>query len=304
MTDALPGRADKRFARTSFGDVAYLETGGRGAPPVLFVHGIPTSSVLWRHVIRVLGDAFHCYAPDLMGMGDTDVDAETGRFDMDSQAEMLAEFMDEQGHGRYALVCHDQGGAAAQILATRFPGRLTCWVITNCVCYDNWPVPAVRTIQRLLRLGPVADWAIRAGVMHWRETRTPWSAMRRGMFDGAALSDAAIEEYLRPLREGPRERARFNAFFLAGSPRPTLRVAPLLRQVRTPTLILWGADDRHISPSWGRRLADDIPGTVGFELIPFCGHFWQEERPAEFISQMAPFLAEHDLGPRGSSDAG
>ena len=299
MTDAIPGRADKRFLRTSYGEIAYLETGAAPRPPVLFVHGIPTSSVLWRHVIRVLGDAFHCLAPDLMGLGDTDVDPETARLDMDNQAEMLLEFMTALGHERFALVCHDQGGAAAQILATRFPERLTSWVVTNCVCYDNWPVPSVRLVQQLLHLGPLADLAIRTGLMHWREKRTPFSAMRKGMFDGAALSDEAIEEYLRPLRGSSRERARFTSFFLAGSPRPTLRVAPDLRKVETPTLILWGADDRHISPSWGRRLADDIPGVEGFELIPFCGHFWQEERPAEFTSRMAPFLAEHNLGIRG-----
>ena len=62
---------EKSFVRTSFGNIAYLETGSAGKPPVLFVHGIPTSSYLWRHVLRFLQNDFHCYAPDLMGLGDT-----------------------------------------------------------------------------------------------------------------------------------------------------------------------------------------------------------------------------------------
>ena len=45
---------DKKFVRTSYGNIAYLETGADGKPPVLFVHGIPTSSFLWRHVLRFL----------------------------------------------------------------------------------------------------------------------------------------------------------------------------------------------------------------------------------------------------------
>jgi pimeloyl-ACP methyl ester carboxylesterase len=66
-----------------------------------------------------------------------------------------------------------------------------------------------------------------------------------------------------------------------------------LKRFDKPTLILWAADDPHISPSWGRRLFDDIPGAERFELIPFCGHFWQEERPAEFAAHMGEFLARH-----------
>jgi len=64
-----------------------------------------------------------------------------------------------------------------------------------------------------------------------------------------------------------------------------------LRKFDRPTLILWAADDYYISPSWGRKLLDDIPGAQRMELIPFCGHFWQEEKPAEFSSLMGEFLA-------------
>ena len=45
---------EKKFVRTSNGNIAYLETGGAEKPPVLFVHGITTSSYLWRHVLRFL----------------------------------------------------------------------------------------------------------------------------------------------------------------------------------------------------------------------------------------------------------
>ena len=71
MTDPA---LEKKFAPLSFGDIAYLEAGSADRPPLLLVHGIPTSSFLWRHVIRFLRNDFHCYAPDLMGLGDTDVD--------------------------------------------------------------------------------------------------------------------------------------------------------------------------------------------------------------------------------------
>ncbi|MCP4195706.1 MAG: alpha/beta hydrolase [Proteobacteria bacterium] len=53
----------------------------------------PRSSILWRHVLEFLQNDFPCYAPYLMGLGDTEVDPESDHFHMDAQAEMLLEFM-------------------------------------------------------------------------------------------------------------------------------------------------------------------------------------------------------------------
>jgi pimeloyl-ACP methyl ester carboxylesterase len=287
---------EKSFVRVSYGNIAYLETGAAGKPPVLFVHGIPTSSYLWRHVLRFLQNDFHCYAPDLMGLGDTDVDPDSTAFHMDAQAEMLVEFMKELGHEQFALVCHDQGGAAAQIIAARMPEKLTCFVITDCVCYDNWPVPAIRRVQQMYRLPLISGLMSRTGIMEWAQNRPRLSDFRRGLYDPSKLSSETVHEYLRPARGSKAERERFRKFFLAGDPRYTELAVEGLKQFDRPTLVVWAAEDRYLSPSWGRRLFDDIPGAERFELVPFCGHFWQEERPSAFSSVMGEFLAKHAAG--------
>ncbi len=288
---------EKKRVSTSFGEVAYLEVGAGSSPPVLFVHGIPTSSYLWRHVLKLLQDQVHGYAPDLMGLGDTRVKP-GATFDMDAQAEMLAELMSALGHERFTVVCHDQGGAAAQILAARMPERVEALVLTNCVCYDNWPVPAIARLQALCRARPLMDLAARAGVFELVECKTPFSSFRRGVYDRGRLTDEAIREYLRPLRASAETRDAFLQFLLAGHPRYTELAVPGLRRFDKPTFVVWGADDRYISPSWGRKLYEEIPGAVGFELVPFCGHFWAEERPAEFAAYISRFIAEHVARPR------
>ncbi len=285
--------ADKGTRTTSFGDIAYLEAGSGTRPPVLFVHGIPTSGWLWRHVLRMLGNDLHGYAPDLMGLGDTDVDPDRTPLHMDAQAEMLLEFMISMGHERFAVVAHDQGGAAAQLIAARWPERVTALVLTNCVAYDNWPVPEIARLQALWQVPVVPEVLVRSGAFLWRETRTRWSAFRRGVHDPRSFSDEAIREYLRPLHGTAGQRRRFVRFLRSGHPRYSLAAVEGLRRFERPTLVLWGAEDRYISPSWGAKLAEDIPGTVAFRLIPFCGHFWQEERPAEFAAHMGRFLVEH-----------
>ncbi len=270
--------------------VAYLEVGPSDKPPVLFVHGIPTSGYLWRHVLRFLQNDFHCYAPDLMGLGDTDVAADTGRFHMDAQAEMLLAFMTEMGHPEFFLVCHDQGGAAAQLMVARHPERVAAFVITDCACYDNWPVPVIALYQRLGQIPGLLSLVGGTGLLHLVESHTPLSAFRTGVYQPEKMTDAAIHEYLRPLLQ-PRARRRFQQFLLAGNPRYTLAAVEGLKRFDRPTQILWAADDRYLSPSWGRRLYRDIPGAEAFELIQRCGHFWQEERPAEFARRMTAFLA-------------
>jgi len=290
---------EKKRATTSFGQIAYLETGADGKPPVLFVHGIPTSSYLWRDVLRFLQNDFHCYAPDLMGLGDTEVDPDTTAFHMEAQAEMLAELMSTLGHERFAVVCHDQGGAAAQILMSRVPERLTAVVLTDCVAYDNWPVPAVARLQAFSRIPVLSDLMVRSGLVEWLQVRTRLSDFRRGVVDPKHMSEQSIREYLRPLRESEAHRKRFMQFVQAGHPRYTELAVEGLRRFDRPVMIVWAADDFYISPSWGKKLYEDIPGAERFELVPFCGHFWQEERPAEFSSHIGDFLSEVLRRPTG-----
>ena len=288
---------EKKFISLTYGDIAYLEAGSEDKPPVLFVHGIPTSGYLWRHVIRFLQNDFHCLAPDLMGLGDTDVDPDANSFHMDAQSEMLLEFMEKLGHKHFNVVCHDQGGAAVQIIAAQRPEVITSMVMTDCVCYDNWPVPKIAQLQSLARIPLLVDALGRTGFFDWQESKTPFSAFRRGVSSPERFDEEAIHEYLRPLRSSRKARKRFIRFLLAGNPRYTMRAVEGLKRFDKPTMVIWAADDFYISPSWGRKLYEDIPGAGRFELIPFCGHFWQEDRPSEFSSLIGDFLTAHQ--PRG-----
>jgi pimeloyl-ACP methyl ester carboxylesterase len=192
------GTLAKKYLETSFGNIAYQKTRSENNPPVLFVHDIPTSSFMWRHVLELLKDDFHCYAPDLMGLVDTEVDHRSDNFHTDAQADMLTEFMTSVGHEHFCVVCHDQGGAAVQIIAARNPKRINCLVINDCVCYDNWPVPGIKRLQALIRRAPYVAYALtKIGFFEWRETKTRFSNFRQAVFHPDWLSNEAIREYLR-----------------------------------------------------------------------------------------------------------
>lgn len=277
----------KRTIRLGQVQVAYTDI-GEGAP-ILFVHGIPTSSYLWRNVIRELGQGYRSIAPDLMGLGDTRTPLDH-RYDMEAQADKLMELVDFLGLDQFTLVCHDQGGAAAQWLAVHNPSRIKRFIITNCVCYDNWPVTIVANFMKLLGFGPASKIAHRFGLtMSWAKSPV---GMRLGVCDPQAMSDDAIEEYVKFSRGSYTRFEEFRRFALAGDYWYSVEAAKKFGELHSPTMIIWAGSDRWLSVSWARRLYDDIAGATRFEVIPFAGHFFQEEEPALCAKYIDEFMQE------------
>jgi pimeloyl-ACP methyl ester carboxylesterase len=275
--------------RIALGRVRMAYTDAGKGPPILLVHGIPTSGYLWRNVIRDLQDEFRLIAPDLMGLGDTETPLDHS-YDMEAQAEKLLELADRLGLGTFTLVCHDQGGAAAQWLAVQNPERIERFIMTNCVCYDNWPVPVVARFAKVFRFKPLAT------LMHRLRFSDMWGrspvGIRRGVYNPGSLSDFAIAEYTKINRMGPEKFEQFRLFTVAGDCRYTLEAASKFGEFDRPTMIVWGGNDRWLNVSWGRKLYDDIAGARRMEVVPFAGHFLQEETPELVAKYIREFMEE------------
>ena len=103
-------------------EMAYIET-GQGAP-IVFLHGNPTSSFLWRNVIPHLEDLGRCLAPDLIGMGDSGT-MPSGTYRYQEQADYLDAWFDGVAAAEdVILVLHDWGGALGYNRAARFPEQI------------------------------------------------------------------------------------------------------------------------------------------------------------------------------------
>jgi len=268
--------------------VAYTDVGE--GEPIIFVHGIPTSGYLWRNVIRALDGKFRSIAPDLMGLGDTETPLDH-RYDMAAQANKLLELADHLNLDTFTLVCHDQGGAAAQWLAVHHPDRIRRFIITNCVCYDNWPVPLVAFFMKGLKFKRLADLSLKLNTtIRWGKSPV---GMRLGVYDPKSMSDDAIEEYLKFSRAGADKFEQFRLFTLAGECKYSVEAAEKFGEFDKPTMVIWAGNDRWLSVSWGRRLYDDIAGSKRMEVIPFAGHFLQEEKPALVAQYIREFSQEY-----------
>ncbi len=112
MTVSASERYPKQFANVHGKRMAYVETGD--GDPIVFLHGNPTSSYLWRNVIPHVGQLGRCIAPDLIGMGDSDKldDAGAGSYRFVEHRlylDALLETLDVRD--RVTLVVHDWGSA-------------------------------------------------------------------------------------------------------------------------------------------------------------------------------------------------
>ncbi|HLM50721.1 MAG TPA: alpha/beta fold hydrolase [Solirubrobacteraceae bacterium] len=249
-------------------------------PVLLMLHGNPTSSFLYRHVIAALRDRFRCVAPDLPGFGDSTAPRGYG-FLPAEHAAAVRRFVEELDLRDYTLVAQDWGGPIGLSAALAEPGRLRALVLANTWA---WPLdgdPRARAFSWLLG-GPLGRALIRR-----RNVFVEWMIPA-----GTAIAgpDAvAMAEYRRPFPT-PESRTPTHVFprEIIGSTRWLAGIAadlPLLRD--RPALILRGPKDpalggRRLTRRWERTFPDHR--TV---VLRGASHYVQEDAPQAMADAIA-----------------
>ena len=135
--------------------MSYEEVGE--GDPIVFLHGNPTSSYLWRNIIPHLSESYRCIAPDLIGMGDSDKVPNSGRdsYTFVEHRKYLDALLDELDLGDgVTFVVHDWGSALGFDWANRHPARVLGIAymesIVRPVAWADWPT-AARSIFGAMR---------------------------------------------------------------------------------------------------------------------------------------------------------
>ena len=152
MSDPIPA-ADphpRRRVRVLDSEMAYVDTGA--GDPVVFLHGNPTSSYLWRNVIPHVTPVGRCLAPDLIGMGDSGRPPACSYRFVD-HARYLDAWFEALGLTRVTLVVHDWGSALGFHWAHRHPERVRgiayMEALVRPVTWAEWPEVARRVFQAM-----------------------------------------------------------------------------------------------------------------------------------------------------------
>jgi len=125
-----------RYATVDGHRLFYREAGPAGAPTIVLLHGFPTSSHMYRHLIPALADRYHVVAPDYLGSGASDAPP-VGEFTytFDTLAELTLGLLDQLGLTKFALYIQDFGSPVGLRIATANPGRVTAIVTQNGNAY-------------------------------------------------------------------------------------------------------------------------------------------------------------------------
>lgn len=277
----------RRRVRLLGTEMAHVEL-GRGLP-IVFLHGNPTSSYLWRNVLPWVADVGRCLAPDLIGMGGSGPSAD-GAYRFADHARHLDAWLDAVVPADpVVLVAHDWGSALAFDWGRRHPGRVRGLVYMEAIVrpldWDEWPENA-RGIFQAMRSSAGEDLVLVKNV--FIERILPASVLRK-------LGETEMEAYRAPFRApGERRRpmltwpreipirgepadmvARTNAYadWLAGSPTPKLFINA------EPGSILVGPQ-RGFCRSFPNQTEITVPGL----------HFVQEDSPHEIGRAVADFV--------------
>jgi pimeloyl-ACP methyl ester carboxylesterase len=276
-------RLDKYRSRvqTPSGPASYVDTGGPGRP-VLLVHGVGSSSYLWRNVIAELDGERRCVSFDLPLHGHTPA-APDQDFTLNGLARFIVGCCDALDLTDIDVVANDTGGAVTQVFAASHAERLHTLTLTNCEAHDNVPPTVLLPAVLLARLGLLAPISQRMT----RDIPRARKRMYRGVYeDIASLPDDIARVWLEA-QGGSRETARqFQRLMTSLHARDLLAAEPALKRLEVPTLIVWGTGDRAFRTKWAYWLRDTIPGAREVVEIDGGRLFFPDERAGELTAAL------------------
>ena len=274
--DAAAYHRSRRFARPTFGNIAYVERGAGLA--ALFVHGLPLNGFQWRGALERLSPHRRCIAPDLMGLGYSEIPGSQS-LAPEAQASMLAAFLDSLAISAVDLVASDSGGAVAQIFVARYPDRVRTLLLTNCDVHEDSPPPALLPVIAASRAGTFADAELAPQIANKAKARLKTGLGGCCYTDPAQLTDEAIDYYLTPLVSSPHRKAQLHGYCVALDRNPLPSIEPALRRSQVPLRVVWGTGDTIFDPKGPDWLHRTFPRSRGVRRIPGANLFFPEEMP-------------------------
>jgi haloalkane dehalogenase len=259
--------------------LAHLDE-GEGAP-VLFMHGEPTWSFLWRHVIGPVRDAgFRCIAPDLAGFGRSDKPTDVGWYSYERHCALAATLLEDLDLRGATIVVHDWGGPIGLRMAVDHAQRIERIVILDTGLFTG--------SQRM-----TDAWLAFRDFVASTEDLPVGMLVRGGCKNDPGEDVIAAYEAPFPNAAAKAGARAFPALIPFAPDAPGAadgrRVLHALREDSRPTLMLWGDSD----PVLPLSVAENFAAAIGRETprtIPDAGHFLQEDKGSEIGAIVADWL--------------
>jgi haloalkane dehalogenase len=262
-----------------FAGVIHHTEAGNG-PAVLLIHGWPTSSFLWREVMKPIARTHRAIAIDLPGFGASPKPLDAS-YDFDFFEAAIDEKLAALGVERTVVVGHDIGGPIALHWALHRQDRVTGIALLNTLVYPELSEAAQQFVAACTTPGIREQLTSDDGLA---------AAMKLGVADPDALSEEVFTGVTAPFETDEDRLALANAG-VGLDLEEVARMERELPNLKLPVRVIYGEQDR-ILPDIAEtvaRLRRDVPQTE-VTALPHCGHFLQEEDPEQVGELLAEFL--------------
>jgi len=238
--------------------VFYRESGAAEAPVVVLLHGYPTSSHMFRHLLPALGDRYHVIAPDHLGFGLSDAPGvEEFDYSFDALARITEALLEQLGVDRFSIYVQDYGAPIGWRLALRMPGRIEAIITQNGNAYEDGFVAGFWDPLWQYAADPSPT-----NEKHMREALSPeairWQYVH-GVPDPSLVSpDTWTHDHALISRPGNDlvQLQLFRDYTTNRDLYPTLHA--YFREHQPPLLAVWGRHDEMFGPDGARAFARDL----------------------------------------------
>lgn len=252
---------------------------------ILFVHGTPAWSFLYRNYIDSLSKNYRCIAIDHIGFGLSD---KPESFDgtPQSHSKNLSEFIEKLNLTDITIVVHDFGGPIGLSAAIQNNDKIKQVILFNTWLWETKSNTNAKRIDKLLN-GRMGEF------LYLNMNFSPKVLFKKGIYDKKKLTKQVHKQYIYPFpnKSSRRSLLKIGKSLVGSSDWYQEQWNQLNKLESKPWLVLWGTKDEFITPEylekWQRRLLNS-------KVIKYdCGHFVQEEKPMETIEAIKSFLEKN-----------
>lgn len=253
----------------------YIEAGD--GPPLILIHGSGpgvTAFANWNGVLPALGEHFHCYAPDMVGFGYTEVPADVTDFTLDFWVAHIVGFMDALGIAKASFIGNSYGGGLSLAVAARHPDRVDRFVLMGAAGLKFAMTDGLRDV-----------WGYQPSEANMRRL------METFAHDAGLVTDAIVaSRHKASIRPGSHEA--YARLFPEPRQEKLDRLATPeedIRRIPCPALIVHGREDVIVPVDVAYRYSQLLPKSE-MHVFGGCGHWTQIEKKDRFLDVVIPFL--------------
>jgi pimeloyl-ACP methyl ester carboxylesterase len=268
-------------------NVFYREAGSKGAPTLLLLHGLPSSSRMFQPLLTRLADRFHLIAPDYPGFGHSDwPDPKQFDYTFDHIARIMDNFTSALGLTRYTLYMQDYGGPVGFRMVLAHPEHVEALIVQDAVAHNE---------------GLGANWGTRRAF--WADRSAHEEALRNNLLSLATTKtrhvgddpnvelydpDLWTDEYAF-LNSPGQAQIQSDLFY---DYRTNVDAYPKwqawMRKAQPRLLVLWGKHDLSFDPGEPERYRKDVPNAEVYVLD--AGHFALDTKANEIAVLVRAFM--------------